>query len=89
MNFKKKFYTEDFLNEFSLSNSDKTKLQDLIIDFLKTLEKHRFIYDKLTIVYKKVKREEEEFKIKNLTSLKIAQSKYIFFNERLEIPKFK
>ena len=39
-------------------------------------------------VSKNGKPKEKELKIKDLTSLKIAQSKYISFNERFEIPQF-
>lgn len=76
---KKKFPVEEFLNQFSISNKDLTKVKNQLIDSLLILKDSKLIRDEFLLIPKNGSSSKV---VVNLSSALISRSKYIYFWEK-------
>ena len=77
----KKFYVKDFLNQFSLSNKDRTMIKKSIIDGFSILTDTKFIHPQFYLFIKSGRTKETN----KLTTLLISQSYIIYFYETIDL----
>lgn len=77
VSLEKKFPLKNFLNQFSISNKERTKIKKQLIELFSKLKDSELIEDRICLD------NDSDINIKNCTLLMLSKNKYIYFLEKV------
>lgn len=77
VSLEKKFPLKSFLNQFSVSNKDLTKIKKQLIDLFSGLKDSGLIEDRICLDH------DSDMEIKNWMPVMLSKKKYIYFWEKV------